>query len=572
MDGQLLQANTMFSLLCPQPESSEHKINLFHDFTFSAAVNRRIQTDHFVSCLAMYSPQSSSGQRPTRAKNLEMLLIPCRSRNQIVAGLQPLKSWQQGVQIMENLDTYQFITDKLDDIVFLQDQDSRIVYANRSAFSLLGFQPQELINKESLSLYHPEDRADVSDAMQKLLQDTEESCCEARMRHHQGHYIWIESRAKIFHSNGMHIILTINRDITQRKQTEEQIRFMTFHDSLTGLYNRHYFEQEMIRMADGRYTAVGLIICDVDCLKFINDTLGHKSGDQLIQAAGETILSSFRISDMVARIGGDEFAVLLPNAIRKDLIHAAKRIKKNIQGYNTQHPELPLHLSIGYSLAQSAPFDMHTLFKQADDAMYRNKLYNKRRHKSDAFHVLLSILNHREPESTGRRKQLENRIRKMIPCLKLSEQESSLLLLFAKVYNVGLLGIPREITAKEKPLSHDELVLLRKQAECGYRIAQHLKELQPIAEWIYKQHEWWNGQGYPLGLQGEAIPFPSRIMAVVRAYTAMTTPSPAREARSHAQALAELQKWAGIQFDPYLVDVFRQLPGNNHEKDMYHPC
>jgi diguanylate cyclase (GGDEF)-like protein/PAS domain S-box-containing protein len=570
LDGHLLRANPKFSLLCPGVEQSAHRLNLFQDFILSAEALARIQSNHFVSCLALYAPLDPfSGNRESISKNLEMILIPYRSLNQIVACIQPLKAWQQGVMIMEDLDTYQFITDKFDDIVFLQDQNFRIVYANKSAFSLLGFEPQELFHHQSLLPYHPEDRAEVSAAMQKLAQETGEICFEARMRHHDGHYIWIESRGKVFYSNGLRIILTINRDITQRKQTEEQIRFMTFHDSLTGLYNRHYFEQEMNRMADGRYTAVGLIICDVDCLKFINDTLGHQRGDQLIKAAGETILNSFRISDMVARIGGDEFAVLLPNATRKDLIHAARRIKKNMNHYRTQHPELPLHLSIGYAQAQSSPFDMHSLFKHADDAMYRNKLYNKKRHKSDAFQILLSILYHHDPEAAGRQQQLEEKIRKMIQFLEISEQESTFLLLFAKVYNIGLLGVPREITAKRTPLSAEEQALLRKQAECGYRIAQHLKELQPIAEWIYKQHEWWNGQGYPLGLQGDSIPLPSRIMAVARAYTAMTTPRPPHQAKSHDQALAELRKWAGTQFDPHLVDVFSQLPNNSSEKKQF---
>ncbi|WP_051564388.1 diguanylate cyclase [Desulfovermiculus halophilus] len=531
-------------------------MNLFQDFIFSTETKQKVQSDRFATCLAVYRPCSSVKPPDDCAGKLEMTLIPLACAGHIAVLAQALSIRQQGVMTMEHLDTYQFITDKLEDIVFLQDQTARIMYVNESVVRLLGYRPGELINRDAASLYHPEDKDDVDAAFQNLLQGTGEASFEARMRHHHGHYTWIESRAKHFQSNGLHIILTINRDITQRKQTEEQIKFMTFHDSLTGLYNRNYFEQEMIRMAEGRHTQIGLIISDVDCLKFINDTMGHKSGDQLIQAAGETILSSFRASDMVARIGGDEFAVLLPNATRNDLIRAVKRIKKNMQRYNTQHPELPLHLSIGYSLTQKPSFDMHALFKTADDAMYRNKMLNKKRHKSDAFHILLTILNHWDPGNTQRRRMLVHMVQEMASYMKLSPQETELLVLFAKVYNIGLLGLPHELAAKDTPLNQEERALLHKQAESGYRIAQHINELQPIADWIYKQHEWWNGQGYPTGLQGEDIPLPSRIMAVLRAYTAMTTPRPYHPPKSHPQAVNELQKGAGIQFDPSLVRTF----------------
>ncbi len=554
--GDLAQANSNFYQLCFLPHRLEHKINLFRDFALGPETLEKLAENHFASCIALYTPSSLVHEKPPPCYRLEMTFIPLPGHGRIAALAQPLSVRQKGVMLMENLDTYQFITDKLEDVVFLQDENFCIFYINESVSRLLGLNQQELMHQEASSLYHPEDRTEVTDAIQILKESSREIAFEVRMRHRDGYYIWVESRVRMFTSDGKRVIMSINRDISQRKQTEEQIKFMTFHDSLTGLFNRNYFEQEMRRIAEGRYSQVGLIICDVDCLKFINDTLGHKSGDKLIQAAGATLLSSFRVSDMVARIGGDEFAVLLPDASRKDLDQAVKRIKKNMRRFSRQNRELPLHMSIGSSLAEKPPLDMQALFKQADDAMYQNKLYNKRMHKADAFHILMSILKKRDPDTQKRRKQLESILKKMANSLQISDQDRDFLLLFAKVFNIGLLGVPQEIVAKDSSLSPEERQILHQQSETAYRIAQHTSELQPIAEWIYKQHEWWNGQGYPTGTSGEDIPLPSRLMAVARAYTAITTPRPHRPAKSHAQALAELQKGAGTQFDPHLVQIF----------------
>ncbi len=557
LNGDLAYACPDFVQLCPCADHGAASLNLFQNFRLSAETKEKVKANLFASCIALYAPGCFPHDADQNVSRLEMTIVPLPVLSRIAVLVQPLSAQQEGMMVMEGFDTYKFITDKLDDIIFLQDDNGCILYVNESAFRLLGYTQHELMHQGALEIFHPDDRKEVESSLQDLkYQHTEESIIEVRMRHQDGHYKWVESRARIFQYDSMRVILTVNRDISQRKQTEEQIKFMTFHDSLTGLFNRNYFEQEMNRIAEARYEMVSLIICDVDCLKIINDTLGHEKGDQLIKAAAETLMTSFRISDMVARIGGDEFAVLLPNASHMDLIHAIKRIKKNMNRYNSSHLELPLHLSIGYAMDEDPPFDMQALFKQADESMYRNKMYNKRRHKSDAYGILLSMLNQREPGNEQRRRTLEEKLRKLAHALELSAQETEYLLLFAKVHNVGLLGVPKDITDKDTPLSREELALIRKQAETGYRIARYTKELQPIAEWIYKQHEWWNGQGYPLGLSGENIPLPSRIMAILKAYTAMTMARPYHSPKSHAQALSELKKGAGTQFDPHLVQVF----------------
>jgi diguanylate cyclase (GGDEF)-like protein len=160
----------------------------------------------------------------------------------------------------------------------------------------------------------------------------------------------------------------------QRKWAEEQLYYLSMHDSLTELYNRSYFEQEMSRIQEGRYQSAGIVVCDIDGLKRVNDTLGHQAGDGILKASAHVIKESFRKADVVARIGGDEFAVIIPNADNDSVSSACSRTREAISEYNSAHPDLPLSISIGYAVSKKTPFKMHELFKEADNNMYQDKV------------------------------------------------------------------------------------------------------------------------------------------------------------------------------------------------------
>jgi diguanylate cyclase (GGDEF)-like protein/PAS domain S-box-containing protein len=167
-------------------------------------------------------------------------------------------------------------------------------------------------------------------------------------------------------------IVVVLADISEQKLKEEQLKYLSLHDSLTGIYNRAYFEQEMQRLEAGRHFCVGMIVCDVDGLKLYNDSFGHNVGDSLLKAAADVIKSCFRDSDMVARIGGDEFAILLPDSDKSAVEHAYLRIRKAIAKYNEESGGLYLSMSIGYAISEGQA-RMANLFKEADDNMYKEK-------------------------------------------------------------------------------------------------------------------------------------------------------------------------------------------------------
>ena len=345
-------------------------------------------------------------------------------------------------------------------------------------------------------------------------------------------------------------------DITHRIRVEEKLRHQSFHDALSGLYNRNFFEEEMRRLQDGRYAPVGIIICDLDGLKFVNDTMGHESGDQVIMSTARLLRANFRSSDIIARIGGDEFAILLTGTDQDIMQNLVQRLRRSIDDLNSREKEVHLSLSIGFALSHEKPTNMQALFKEADNRMYREKMHRDRSTRSVTVQALMKTLEARDFITEGHSDRLQQLVVDMAQELNLPEETINDLRLLAQFHDLGKVGISDDILFKPGSLTAEERKEMQRHCEIGQRIAQSVPDLEIIADWILKHHEWWNGQGYPLGLQGEDIPLPCRILAIADAYDAMTEERPYRNALSHREAVEELRRCAGQQFDPSLVDIF----------------
>lgn len=346
------------------------------------------------------------------------------------------------------------------------------------------------------------------------------------------------------------------------RRAKERLEYLSIYDTLTGLFSRNYFEQEIKRLdKEKRLERVnrpptGIIICDVDGLKLVNDTLGHERGDGLLVEAARIIKGLFADRGLAARIGGDEFAVLLEEE-EEGLKQAWQDIRQAVASYNSANQELPLSISVGYASDRIYP-GLIQVFKEADNNMYREKLKQSQGVRDAIVESLMLALDKKD-FSHRKVEHLQVIILDLYRALGLTAASEADLCLFAKYHDIGKVVVADEILFKPGPLNAEEKEEIFRHCEIGYRIAQAATELAPIADWILKHHEWWNGEGYPLGLKGEEIPVECRILAIADAYEAMTNFRPYGKRASPRAALKELRKWAGIQFDPDITEVFCKM-------------
>jgi diguanylate cyclase (GGDEF)-like protein/PAS domain S-box-containing protein len=368
------------------------------------------------------------------------------------------------------------------------------------------------------------------------------------------------------------LILLAIEDITERRKMEkalqdskERFEYKSFHDGLTGLYNRNYFSEQLARLGKdlARSIPVSIILIDIDGLKIVNDTLGHKAGDDLLLSATKIISESFREVDVVARIGGDEFCIILPGVDHKSALAKKLGISKAIRSYNRGNPPVLLSMSVGVATSEGAPGEtIYDIYQRADENMYEFKLLQAGSQKSKVIDILLSALSERDYVSQGHAMRLSAMAELLAERIHLSDDQTKNLVLLAKVHDVGKVGIPDKILFKPRKLSEDEYETMKEHVRIGCHLACRSKELSNISELIRHHHEFWDGNGYADGLEGEEIPLECRIFSIIDAYDAMTNTRPYRKGISKKRAIKELERCSGTQFDPTLVKEFVEFVGS----------
>jgi HD-GYP domain-containing protein (c-di-GMP phosphodiesterase class II) len=280
------------------------------------------------------------------------------------------------------------------------------------------------------------------------------------------------------------------------------------------------------------------------------------AGDEVLVSVGHILRKSVRQEDVVARIGGDEFAVLLRDGDSAVVDAVCRRIRLEIRNCNRRQHCIPVSLSVGYALCAQRPLDTREIFREADNHMYREKLHRSQSTRSSIVQTAMKMLEMRDFLTEGHGDRLRELSTRLARQLQLSNQRISELKLLAQFHDIGKVGISDRILFKPGSLTPEEKQEMQRHCEIGHRIALSSDDIAPLADWILKHQEWWNGQGYPLGIQGEEIPLECRILALADAYDAMTSDRPYRQAMGKEAAVAELRKFSGSQFDPTLVEPF----------------
>ncbi len=294
-------------------------------------------------------------------------------------------------QLKRTEERFRLLIENAVDLIAILDIDGTITFVSPSHKRLLGYDDKELLGRKAFEFIHPEDLPTVVEIFSKGIQhigdenyDLDMSySAEFRFRHKYGYWVTLESFGKLYPPNSGETGIIVNsRDVTERKKMEESLRNLSVTDDLTNLYNRRgfmSFAEHHIKTADRKKQRMMLILIDLDDLKKINDAFGHKEGDMALIDTADVINSTFRKSDLIARVSGDEFVVLTSDTKQNAIEAIRMRLLKNIEAHNSKQKRLyKLSLSFGIAVYEPEnPSSIDRLIIEADELMYMDK------HKKD---------------------------------------------------------------------------------------------------------------------------------------------------------------------------------------------
>jgi diguanylate cyclase (GGDEF)-like protein len=356
-------------------------------------------------------------------------------------------------------------------------------------------------------------------------------------------------------------------------------------DGLTGLYNHRYLQdrlEEEIQRSVRSAKPFALLFCDLDNFKSFNDLNGHHLGDSALKEVAQVIRNAKRSMDIAARYGGEEFALILPETDGFEAKSVGERLRREVEqhAFEVRNPDnFRLTVSIGITVFPQDGRTKEELLERADLMMYyakcmgRNQVHVYEEGRSSAYQVIrYNVLKDHSSMSTLRhmasmvetKDHYSRHHSESVPtyamatayALGLNRMEVHHIGLAALLHDLGKIGISDEILSKKGPLSPEEMARLRAYPLIGAEILKRNNDLKQVLPMILHHRERFDGDGYPAKLKGEKIPLGARIIAVAEAYYAMVSDRPYRKAMKKDEAIAELKKCAGSQFDPKVVDSF----------------
>ena len=353
-------------------------------------------------------------------------------------------------------------------------------------------------------------------------------------------------------------------------------------DELTGLLNRRSLD-EMITSEIGRHSRYGgifsLIILDLDSFKVYNDNYGHLAGDKLLRQTGDTMKRTIRSADQAFRYGGDEFAILLPQTTIEAAYRVAGRVRKRVAS-EVKAGFIPVTASLGLASWPADGIGTNEIIAAADAALYHAKRNggnqshrasgamlvsddtmigcgsNKDSEALSTIYALAAAVDARDHYTRSHSKKVSEYAAALAEALNLESLEINKLGTCALLHDIGKIGISDEILTKQDELTAKEWEAIKAHPQLGATIVSHVGHLAPCIPGILHHHERYDGSGYPQGLKGEEIPLEARILAIADAFAAMISERPFSNTLSYEEALEEIKRGAGKQFDPNLAEVF----------------
>lgn len=352
-------------------------------------------------------------------------------------------------------------------------------------------------------------------------------------------------------------------------------------DYLTGLYTHRYFYEKVEELSKSTESGqlLSLIIIDIDDFKYYNDTYGHISGDYILKEIGAILNTYISEPSFIARYGGEEFIIVLPGCNTEKAKNIAEEICSKVREHsfaNKYVDNIKLTISCGLATSPTHTDNYKELIDLSDQALLKAKSLGKNRvevyssifdelntilneeekHLVGSFQTLIKVINAKDRYTYGHSERVMEYSIRLAKKINLDKGELDLLRYAAFLHDVGKIEIDRDLLNKPTGLNNKEFEIFKKHTMWGYEIVTALPSLKDSARIILYHHENYDGSGYPTGLSGEEIPLLSRIIRIADSYDAMTSSRPYCKAMTHHEAMNELKRNSGTQFDPELVEIF----------------
>ena len=346
-------------------------------------------------------------------------------------------------------------------------------------------------------------------------------------------------------------------DITSMRDTYFNLEKSLLYDPLTGLYNKQSYLQQVPQWDNKRYWPVAVAVCNINGLKRINDQYGMEYGDAVMKQLAYFVKMHAGEDAYVAKLEGGDILAVLEETTHNEAVEICEDIKKDLEGFYGR--DLLIHLEYGVAVKEDAVTTMEQILGEAKSSMQNKKMLRDNSMSSslvDSLKQTLSESDYETEEHVERTREMASRLGK---ALNLSDTDIGKLELLAIMHDIGKVAIPHQVLLKKGKLSDEEFEIMKQHTIKGYRIANASPELSSIADCILSHHEKWDGTGYPNKLKGEDIPLLARIISAVDSHDVMVHDRPYHRAMPEEDAIKELRRCAGTQFDPNIIVVFTRL-------------
>ena len=397
-----------------------------------------------------------------------------------------------GMRLQESERTNFIMLNNLQGMVYRcnYDENWTMKFVSKGCYELTGYDQNSLMrNKISFNqIIHPEYKELLWEMWGRAVDSKTTFKYEYPIITAAEEMKWVlEQGHGIFNENGdLASIEGLLIDISDRKKREQEILYISEHDYLTGLYNRRYFDQAIQRANNKSHLPLSIIIGDINGLKLINDAFGEEEGDKLITLTAKIFKDCCDEKGIIARIGGDEFSILLPNTDSEKANAIVNHIKRAYEDYNeNQTNEINyINISLGFSTKENMEENMDEVEKAAESHMYKRKLLEQRSSNSAILSSIKATMFERSQETEEHAERLGSLSKQIGILFNFTQTELDDMELLSTLHDIGKIGIEDSILKKPGKLTEEEWVEMKKHPEIGYRIAMASPELSSIAEYI----------------------------------------------------------------------------------------